>query len=422
MCMDREPWYSTPHHVEPLPQDWLDAWQGKGDTDHYSSVVQALATDLKLPPKNQYIPSDFSLIKPTAEAPRQVLHSPELTLWHRPVPDFRVPKVAIYLHVRSPAAYASPKAAVLTQLGCRLLSDALTEAAYPAELAGLGYGVRATTSGSLLSFWGYSHTLGRLVDTVADWFVCGADKIFKESRFEIVRERLARDYANTQYEQPFQRALYLLGVALEARRWHVDDYRSVLPGLCFEDLRSFWRMQLLHDVRIDALVDGNLEESAAEKLVRATISDRLVARGAQTPRPSQHAEARVVALPRGLSCVHSTPGPNPANENSAALLALQIGPDDTLSNALADLVAHVGQREAFNTLRTQEQLGYIVQLVSYWVLTVKHIVVVVQSSTFSAEYLYARTLAFLPKVHAVGGNGEEECAGLERQVLISIEV
>lgn len=39
------------------------------------------------------------------------------------------------------------------------------------------------------------------------------------------------------FDQPYQIALYTLGVATEARRWHVQDYETALPGMTPEDVQ-----------------------------------------------------------------------------------------------------------------------------------------------------------------------------------------
>lgn len=44
------------------------------------------------------------------------------------------------------------------------------------------------------------------------------------------------------------------------------------------------------------------------------------------------------------------------------LLFLQVGPDNLRRNALAGLLVQLAKRDAFNTLRTQQQLGYIVHM------------------------------------------------------------
>jgi secreted Zn-dependent insulinase-like peptidase len=40
----------------------------------------------------------------------------------------------------------------------------------------------------------------------------------------------------------------------------------------------------------------------------------------------------------------------------------QVGPDDLRRNALTALLVQLAKRDAFNTLRTQQQLGYIVHM------------------------------------------------------------
>jgi secreted Zn-dependent insulinase-like peptidase len=42
--------------------------------------------------------------------------------------------------------------------------------------------------------------------------------------------------------------------------------------------------------------------------------------------------------------------------------AVQVGPDELRRNALTGLLVQLAKRDAFNTLRTQQQLGYIVHM------------------------------------------------------------
>jgi len=48
--------------------------------------------------------------------------------------------------------------------------------------------------------------------------------------------------------------------------------------------------------------------------------------------------------------------------NFLAPCRLQVGPDDLNRNALTALLVQLAKRDAFNTLRTQQQLGYIVHM------------------------------------------------------------
>lgn len=85
----------------------------------------------------------------------EILSQTEYTsIWFRADASFNVPKASVYLHLHLPESYCSPTSAVLTQLFARLISDSLSEVAYPAEVAGLHYGCRSTVSGLLITLSG----------------------------------------------------------------------------------------------------------------------------------------------------------------------------------------------------------------------------------------------------------------------------
>lgn len=50
------------------------------------------------------------------------------------------------------------------------------------------------------------------------------------------RQLAAKRYANTAFEQPYNRAAYTADVLLEARRWHTAEYEAVVGELRAEDL------------------------------------------------------------------------------------------------------------------------------------------------------------------------------------------
>jgi len=60
-----------------------------------------------------------------------------------------------------------------------------------------------------------------------------------------------------------------------------------------------------------------------------------------------------MTLPR--SCLCSIKGLTALT--SARALSTQVGPDDLRTNALLQLLVHMSKRDAFNILRTQQQVG-----------------------------------------------------------------
>jgi secreted Zn-dependent insulinase-like peptidase len=162
-----EPWFGLPYAHAPLPEALLRRWEQAPPSP-----------DIALPPRNDYLPSDFSLRCDDADAadaagaaagaanggataaadgaaapapdddgaafpspPEIILEEPGLRLWHKLDRTFRLPRAAAYFRLASPAAYAAPRAAAATHLLCKLLEDALCQEAYLADVAGLHYGL-----------------------------------------------------------------------------------------------------------------------------------------------------------------------------------------------------------------------------------------------------------------------------------------
>ncbi|GLI63485.1 hypothetical protein VaNZ11_006466 [Volvox africanus] len=87
--------------------------------------------------------------------------------------------------------------------------------------------------------------------------------------------------------------------------------------------------------------------------------------------------------------------PNPQDENSAALVMYQVGPDDLRRNALRSLFVHLAKRDAFSELRTRQQLGYIVSLHGGSEHGVGYVEMLVQTNAFNAEELCHRLDDFM---------------------------
>ena len=53
---------------------------------------------------------------------------------------------------------------------------------------------------------------------------------------QVQKEAVTKEYANARYQQPYQTAMYETAVALEARRWHTNEYEAVIGDLQPSDL------------------------------------------------------------------------------------------------------------------------------------------------------------------------------------------
>ncbi|GMH33522.1 hypothetical protein BSKO_01356 [Bryopsis sp. KO-2023] len=376
----KEPWYGTQYSQGPIPAEWLQQWE-KPEKDER----------LHIPLSNPFIPTDFDLVEatPAVKEPAVLVDEDLAKIWHKTDVSFGVPKAVIYLAFESPKCYSCPEDAVLTKLFVSLVSDYLNELAYPAELAGLGYSVSNTTTGISVNVSGYSHKIGKLLDSVLE-------EIFnfsvKKERFDVLHEQVKKDFQNMKYMQPYERSMYTSSQILELRKWSVDEYMSVIDVVGPTDLEGFVK-KFCSRVYMRGLVMGNISVDGAKGLARGVLN-RIKEVGCRPLFPSERMEKRVIRVPRGQT-VFAEEGPNPENDNSSVSITYQIGQDDVHMNALGELAVHIGQREAFTQLRTIEQLGYIVSMMFWSDLGVRSVRFVIQSNAFSAQHLDNRIEAFI---------------------------
>jgi secreted Zn-dependent insulinase-like peptidase len=157
----REPWFNMEFASAKIPRDVMERWE-----------AATPSSDVALPPRNEYIPSDFSLLcdsMPSGAAangtknssanasdpvngaaaaaitalfpspPSLLADASGMRVWHKLDSSFRVPKAVATFRLAHRAVYGSPRAAALAHLATKLLEDELCEITYLADVAGLQY-------------------------------------------------------------------------------------------------------------------------------------------------------------------------------------------------------------------------------------------------------------------------------------------
>jgi len=391
---DTEPIYGTQYEVSPIPQEYITTW---GCTEP--------SEELFVPDPNPFVPTDFAIIEPVQQdAPEVVSVDNHHRLWYMPDKMFKTPKAYMYMEIICAEAYATPEHAVQTRLLVKLVNDYLNPLAYPAELAGLHYSLNNTATGFQLVVYGYHHKLAVLLAKVLDHLV---DFKVREDRFMVCKEQLMREYANMRYEQPYQRGMYQTSVLCEARRWHIDEYQAVIGDLTAADLTEHYSRMMARTFT-EALVIGNITRKGSQLLLNEVQSAQQ-RMGTRALFESQRFPARIVQIPTGTPLLSSQEGPNPDNDNSAVVITFQVEANDMHATCLSQLLAQLGKPAAFHQLRTVEQLGYIVFMVSQMDFTVVNLRFILQSSSYTAQYMEERVHKFLPALDtALASLSEEE--------------
>ncbi|EKU21330.1 insulysin [Nannochloropsis gaditana CCMP526] len=385
----KEKWYGTLHKLEKLPEAKVAAWSNPPE----------IHPMLSLPSPNEFLPTDFSLIceQPAYKslAPDDPVHpfppsllfpssaqalpaslpasSPErgVKVFHKLDTTFKVPKVQFFAHLLSRQIYSSPPSVVLHRLYNMLLRDELNEFAYEAAMAGLSYSVTTRTTGLSVKVSGYSHKLPVLLEKVAgkakgllqEIKDKGANDPEIQQKFNKHRLTLLREYMNFDREAPYERALYNTRQVLDGQAWHLAQYIQVLND------HSTCNVQAMTDVveegmarlDCDAYAHGNVNAEEALSYFQ-TLKDSW---GFSPLYDGEQPEERAVMLHANSTLIYQTPGPNPEEDNSATEVYIQCGPThlsggDTKSDVILDVLSHMASTSAYQRLRTEQQLGYIV--------------------------------------------------------------
>jgi len=424
-----EPLYGAKYREYGMTPENLRQWKGNEGNRN---------SKLHIPDLNGYIPTDFSLrcddngqdkVMDNSKqdecrrtAPVLIEQGPNFKFYHKLDRFWRVPKSFIRLSIVSPEAYSSPRSMTLSRIYERVLNDDLNSFLYDASLAGCSYRLSCTPSGYKLSMKGYSEKLVSLFETLTSRMLSLLDELEggKEknpalfSKFEKAKESLLRETKNYRLDTPHEVANYNSRLLLEENVWFLDDYIDEMEcadahhkPLKMEECGETARKCLNGRLKVNSLCIGNIDEESA-KTVGGIISQRflspsIVLRDSETPNfksvrlPTR--DEAILIFGQNVAC-ESIPvkvqelARSPSEENCAVELTFQTGCDLTLGYegiGIVDLISHLAYLSAYNKLRTQEQLGYIVSAFtrktagSSWGLSV-----VVQSSNSSPLVLEDR--------------------------------
>ncbi|PAA89419.1 hypothetical protein BOX15_Mlig019571g1, partial [Macrostomum lignano] len=377
-----EPIYGVRHRLQPLPPDLLAACLALYNGDAPADGADSLLSDLRLPDPNPFIPSQFALIAapPGSPPPRVVLEEAGLRLWHRADAQYCLPKLCLTVVMATPDAWSDAFSAANSQLHCQLMSDALNPVLYDAQLAGLSASLAACAEGISLSIQGFGHRLPALLEAVLDRL---SRPEVEQLRFDSVIERYRKSLKNFALEQPLQQCLFHQSVLCCSLVWTHQQRLDAIEGATPAAAAEFARCQLLPAAAggrprfLLAFACGNAEVEqvvAAGGGIAQTLRRHAAAadgsQGRPQPPEQQPHRQRDVLLPEAgdarrhhlLRCLAAE-----HHKSSACVVYFQVEPATTPEGqlrrqALTKLLVQSLKERFFNSLRTQQQLGYLVQL------------------------------------------------------------
>lgn len=381
-----EPWYNTEYSVKKMPQDFLSEIRKA-----YNSKPNERIAELALPAKNEFIPSKLEVEKKEvgqpAKTPKLIRHERNLRLWYKKDDQFWVPKGSMNLLLRNPICGLTARNAVIACLYTELVEDSLAEYAYDAQIAGLGYALDSSSNGLTIHIAGYSDKMSVLLEKV---LLSMRDLEVKQDRFDVIKERLMRGWKNSEFAPPYHQVSQYSRWLSQEHGWVTEQLLDELPAISSDDIRSFQSV-LLRQLHIEALAHGNIYQ---EDALKATDVVQSVLKPEVFPA-HQWKVRRAIDFPSGSNYVYERTSKDPLQVNHAIHYLLNIGDKtDKLLHAQLLLFCQMTHEPAFNQLRSQEQLGYVVFSGHVTHITQEVYRILIQSER-TPQYLESRIEAFL---------------------------
>ena len=375
--------YSAPDVESDTVSPWFNTqWKEQPPT----ATGQALS-GLALPEPNPFIASDLTLQGGQDEQPTALIETPTFTTWHMQDSRFHTPSVEWRVSLQHPSASYSAEEAVLTRLLAGWLNDSLNEPLYPARIAGQSFSAYAHARGITLSFSGWRDGQTPLIEQALEQLQ-QAD--ISTGAFERVRYQLQREWRNAPQASLTGQASRALGEALLTPQWSTAELLEASQRLEKRHLENF-RRRFLDDLYIDAMAVGNLNAEQAQEQAN-------LIRGALTPRLTR--DDIPPLTPLEVSSESEILHPHSTREESLVLRYLQGRDTSVEEQARLSVLAQWLDTPFYQQLRTEEQLGYIVNAGYSPMLEAPGISLIVQSPDVDSSTIAERMDAFMEAAEA----------------------
>lgn len=370
----QSPYFAAPYRVDQVSPDVLSMWRQP------PAIVA-----IKPPQANPFIGEHrlVDVLPAYTAKPELLIEEPGMQLWFVQDDVFKVPKGQMIIRLTKPGMTQLPaRDAVLMDLMARLVSDRLNEFAYPAEIAGVSFHVLGGVKGFDIRLGGFTsghHVL--LKEVLASVQLADVDV----KRFDRLVQDFQEELQRALVDKPFRQIMRRASQLLLSPSQNLAENLVVLQDLRADDLSRF--MREINDAwQIEAMLAGNYSLQQA-----GSVADQLRALLPATREMFRAPRVSVVALDCGTPCLEQWA----VDDNDSAVLVYLQGRDSSdLARVDLAILANMMQSPFFQSLRTDQQLGYIVGAYPYAMHGYPGLALLVQSPSASVDKMLAAIDAF----------------------------
>ncbi|NGX43401.1 MAG: Protease 3 [Chlamydiae bacterium] len=378
----KEKWLNVEYAIKPISKELITKW--KNITPH---------DEIDLPAENAFIPQDLRLVKqndtsinklvPKAD---RIIDNEGLQIYFAQDATYLIPKISWHIQVRTPhIAMDDPSKIVLGDLYVKFLKDALNKFSYPAKVAGLEYNIKRENNGVKIQVEGYSENANLLLEEILKTVETLSPSMEK---FKIFKESLLRKYLNFAKESPLEQSVELFKSVLYQDFVTEREKAVAIRKVSFKSFQEY-AMQLFDQTYVEGMLYGNITKAQAESVA----SKLLTSFNRGTYPKEQHRHNAVIVLPQdqGPHFLES----RAQVQGNAVLLAIENNTFTFKERAAQQILMQAIKAPFFNTLRTKQQTGYMVDSFSEEIEGKLFNLFAVQSNTHDTRDLLSRFEAFI---------------------------
>jgi secreted Zn-dependent insulinase-like peptidase len=317
------------------------------------SVLRSLASPkkiaaLNLPPPNPYLAKEYSLVLPETgfNIPNKLVDNGHYRFWFAQDQQFHSPKGDIYISFDATSFSDSLTSVAAKRIWLGALNDYLQAKYYRAEIAGLHYRIYGHQAGFTLHTRGFTNqqTLlaGQLLDAVLSFTP-------DERAFEHHKALQIQSLHNSLLNKPTNRLFSRLSVLIQRNTQAPVELLDVIDNISYDQMLTS-RSKAFERYFVEAFMHGNWTSDEAKSFSASLKGQCDSAGGAPLSRA-------VSKLPVGGTLYHEVVC---NHDDSAVVLYLQAPSPSLTDTALCMVLEQMLAAPFFNSLRTEQQLGYIV--------------------------------------------------------------
>lgn len=300
---------------------------------------------LSLPAENRLLPEQFAIVQ-TSRYPEQVVDAPDISLWLQGSEAFAdLPRGYTQIYLNTPYRQQSVDAAVMLVLWTDLYNLEQTPLINEAGIAGMGLGL-ALDEGLRLTLSGFTDKQPELLSAA----LAGLNVSPDEQTLQQAIDRLLRGVDNRKREPPVSQLGRVLTSLTQTGYYDEASIRRAASEVTLDNFNGFVEA-ILDSALVRVYLFGNYDKAYA----RHTVA--LIREVFPAPRPiaAPYTRAAVYAPGAGQTLTYNSDLP----VEDLGMMLLYAAPVPDIVNEANGLVLrrHLRNR-AFDTLRTEEQLGY----------------------------------------------------------------